>query len=185
MDSDVMKAAREAIEKSGGADELRRAAEEAMRAGDTVLRCRAAVVLAGIEAATAAESAPSDAAIEAAWQRVLRWISEIPYRFSPNDIPGAMVVTEDELRGIVDDELVRPLRRARQPQPADELFLSSQVAKMREERDRAVEALRGLVEACESLKSYETDGAPNHTEWDRLYDRLYSVAMEAKEVLRG
>lgn len=214
MNADTLRAAREAIirvidcaaEVEVVTDTEEQAARDALR------------ILAGIEAAPAADAAPSDAAwlIEQlgreAWLGNPRgchprngWVwttAEQAIRFArEEDAYAAAFALKLEPRQFKVTEHL--WMDARQPQPADELFLSSQVAKMRAERDeanrrlddvrrqradndaradRAVEALLGLVEACEVALSYAKG---NSYSVQNIRGHLRPAVRTAREVLRG
>lgn len=146
-----------------------------------IARCRELTA----ECSKAADAAPSDAEIEA--------------------IDLAIGALCDDCRpdGSVDPEVaraigtLRQLRRARHPQPdrAVEqgkavLNQSVEITKQIEaERDRAVEALRGLVEAVDKLRASENTerrkGYLRAFADDDLLGDLFDAASAAKEVLCG
>ena len=68
------------------------------------------------EQSTAPVSPPTDDEIDRVVTRVVRAVAEIPDRFSPDDFPEAMLVTGDELRTILHNEMA--VERERQASSA-------------------------------------------------------------------
>lgn len=164
MDSDVMKAAREAIAACGGSANC-----EAWLVNQSRNKHFVALALAGIEAATqpAEAEAPSDAAIEA-WLSLFNELAQVHRQAHGGDAIPLWCVLRDSALAI--------MRRNRQP------------------ADRAVEALRGLVEAtcdmrAKALRTFQpapdmSGGEHWPPSWRHEVYAIDFALLAAKEVLQ-